>query len=79
MKHEHLDNVDIGAYQAYDETDETRSRLDICNTCEEYNKTTRTCAQCSCFMPLKVLMPFVKCPLGKWEMMGDDKRPLYEK
>jgi len=43
-----------------------KPRLEICKSCEHYNHTYRVCKECHCIMPVKVILPFVKCPVGKW-------------
>ena len=42
-------------------------KLNICLTCEEFNTETKKCKQCGCYMPLKTLVPGMKCQLNKWE------------
>lgn len=42
------------------------NRLSICNACDKYNKDTKRCLMCGCFMEVKVFLPDVKCPLKKW-------------
>lgn len=42
------------------------SRLAICETCDRFNKDSRTCQQCGCFMPLKTVMANMACPIDKW-------------
>ena len=41
-------------------------RLGVCSGCPSLIKDTLTCQQCGCNMKLKVLVPLMKCPLGKW-------------
>jgi len=41
-------------------------RLSICETCEHFRKTSRTCRKCGCFMKLKTTLAKSKCPVGKW-------------
>ena len=48
------------------ETPESKSRMDICNDCDRLMKPVKICKECHCFMPAKVLIPIVECPLGKW-------------
>jgi hypothetical protein len=45
----------------------TAQRLEICSTCEFYEKATDRCKQCGCFMKFKARLKKVKCPVGKWE------------
>ena len=40
-------------------------RIATCRSCPELSKIN-TCAQCGCFMPVKVRFKWMKCPLGKW-------------
>jgi uncharacterized RmlC-like cupin family protein len=48
------------------ETPESRSRMDICNACDQLMKPVKICKECYCFMPAKTLIPISECPLGKW-------------
>jgi hypothetical protein len=41
-------------------------RLGICTSCEQLEKNTLKCYECGCNMKIKVLVPLMKCPLGKW-------------
>ena len=41
-------------------------RLGICTGCDEFEKEKLICNQCGCDMKIKVLVPLMKCPLGKW-------------
>ncbi len=41
-------------------------RLAICESCDRYT-SKKTCEICQCFMPLKVSMSNVKCPIDKWQ------------
>lgn len=41
-------------------------RFDICKECPELSQNTKQCKQCGCFMKIKVAIPFMSCPLGKW-------------
>lgn len=40
-------------------------RYKICKSCDQLNKI-KFCKQCGCFMPLKVKIAVVECPLNKW-------------
>ena len=42
-----------------------KQRYDICKECPELSKL-KFCGQCGCFMPLKVRIGSVSCPLKKW-------------
>lgn len=60
-------------------------RLDICKTCELYDKDTDRCSACGCFISDGFLTPgkarvienkeaISDCPLGKWSVLGTDVR-----
>jgi hypothetical protein len=48
----------------------SKERLEICKKCEFYVESTTQCSKCGCFMKIKTLLPFSKCPIDKW---GKDK------
>jgi len=50
---------------------EQKQRLDICNQCENYNLNTNICNICSCYMPIKCRVIWLKCPIGKWDRAKD--------
>lgn len=39
-------------------------RKEICKNCS--NLIDKRCELCGCYMPLKVINPFSKCPINKW-------------
>lgn len=41
-------------------------RLDICNSCDNFNKTIKICKQCGCYMPAKSMFASANCPEDKW-------------
>jgi len=47
---------------------EAVNKMKICIQCENFNQATKQCKLCGCFMPAKVLVPFMKCPADppKW-------------
>jgi hypothetical protein len=47
--------------------DISKSRLDICNSCKEFIKSTTQCKKCGCFMKVKTRLSHSKCPLNKWK------------
>ena len=50
------------------QSDESKRRLDICNSCEhniEY-MNTRVCDQCYCIIKSKVSVESEKCLMNKW-------------
>lgn len=52
------------------ETELSKHRYSICQSCERFNASLKICKECNCFMPLKVRIPItlhkIKCPIGKW-------------
>ena len=44
---------------------EAKARYDICRECDSLS-IIRLCKECGCFMPLKVRIKSVTCPLKKW-------------
>lgn len=42
------------------------SRLVICNDCENFNKSIKTCKLCGCYMPAKSVFAGSECPDKKW-------------
>lgn len=48
--------------------EETREkRFSICKSCDKFNKGTKTCQVCGCFMPAKTKFARASCPINKWE------------
>ena len=45
----------------------SQQRYNICKSCNEFRKITRTCKVCNCFMFLKTKLISSECPLGKWK------------
>ena len=41
-------------------------RLAICEACDRYTKK-KTCEICQCYLPLKVTMANMACPIDKWK------------
>lgn len=41
-------------------------RYSICKSCEYFDKNSKNCKKCSCFMPMKTLFVVATCPLEKW-------------
>jgi hypothetical protein len=46
--------------------EESRVRLDICNSCEHFISLTTQCKKCGCIMQAKTRLPNAVCPVGKW-------------
>lgn len=52
---------------AYKETPESKARVSICEQCNEhFNRKTRTCNLCGCFVDRKALIPTQHCDINKW-------------
>lgn len=49
-----------------DETEESKTRMEICNACDKLMQPVKICKECYCFMPAKTLIPISTCPIGKW-------------
>ena len=47
-------------------SEEKYKRLSICQECDSFKLTTKQCNECGCFMEVKVRIPGMKCPIGKW-------------
>lgn len=47
-------------------SENSSERYKICEACDRFNSTLKICKECGCFMPAKVMIPIVSCPLGKW-------------
>jgi hypothetical protein len=43
-------------------------RREICNSCDHLKKYVgvRMCGKCGCSIWGKTMIPFAKCPIGKW-------------
>ena len=48
------------------EREEAQKRFDHCKECDQIKLPLYQCAQCGCFMKIKVKMKYSKCPLNKW-------------
>lgn len=46
-------------------------RYAICLECEEFRRWAKQCRVCKCIMPIKVRIPSMACPLGKWLPVED--------
>lgn len=54
-----------------------KERLDICRSCEHYERRVSTCKQCGCFMLFKCKIANLRCPIDKWKEVyaTDDYEP----
>lgn len=50
-----------------------KQRLEICSTCDKFNKDDTRCNECGCFMLVKTILPFSDCPLNKWRPYNEEK------
>ena len=41
-------------------------RIEICKSCEFFDKSFKRCKDCGCFLITKARLPGAKCPQGKW-------------
>jgi hypothetical protein len=55
--------------------EEKQARLDICNSCEFFNKDNNRCGKCGCMMQIKTGWASSSCPLNppKWGRGADVK------
>ena len=44
-----------------------KRRYKTCKECPEFNNIVKVCTECYCFMPAKVLIKEINCPLGRWK------------
>ena len=58
--------VKFGGYDALVNDAEAFFRLEECLRCPKFVKGTRQCAECTCFVDLKILVASEECPLGRW-------------
>ena len=38
----------------------------FCLECDRFQRFIKRCKECGCFMPLKVNVPGLHCPIDKW-------------
>lgn len=50
--------------------EQAQQRYDICKTCTSFVALTTQCAECGCFMKLKVKIRESSCPLNKWDQLN---------
>ena len=43
-----------------------QKRLDTCNDCSQFNKESKRCYLCGCFMEQKIKFTVSTCPASKW-------------
>lgn len=52
------------------EDDVREERYNICKSCEKFT-IVKTCTECNCVMPVKVVWADSECPLGKWSKVTE--------
>ena len=45
---------------------EAEKRLEICKSCEFFEKNAQRCSKCGCYMAVKTYLKAEHCPVGKW-------------
>jgi len=53
-----------------------KERYSICKECESFSNVVKVCGECYCFMPAKVLIRSVSCPVGKWDAIYEQENNL---
>ena len=48
-----------------------KDRYAICKECEAFSNIVKVCGECYCFMPAKVLLKDMACPVGKWAAIDE--------
>jgi hypothetical protein len=48
-------------------TPRTEERIETCIGCDSYDRVSRMCARCGCFMPIKWRIGVATCPDDKWK------------
>lgn len=48
------------------EDDELKSRLIICDPCENLDRDNSACKKCGCRITYKARLKKAKCPIGRW-------------
>lgn len=46
--------------------EESDKRYAICESCDSLN-SSKICGECGCYMPFKVRLAWLDCPLKKWD------------
>ena len=44
-----------------------KQRIQTCTLCPKYDENFNRCKECGCFLLLKAVLTFTKCPLNKWD------------
>ena len=46
--------------------EEAKARYDVCNGCQYFTHSMKTCQLCGCFMPAKTKLRQASCPNNMW-------------
>lgn len=46
--------------------EEIEERLNLCKACDNFTEK-QFCKICGCYMPIKVTVRRMECPIGKWK------------
>ena len=52
--------------------EKAEARYVICITCPFFQKMTKQCLKCGCFMAAKTKLDLATCPIGKWGKYPED-------
>lgn len=63
---EHQDKINKEHEAKVYEVDYAAERYNVCKVCPHFITKIMVCKQCMCFMPVKVMLPFVSCPINAW-------------
>lgn len=66
---EHQEKIDKEQEDAVYSIPFAKERYEICKQCDFFISSLRICKQCCCFMPVKVQIQGVTCPINKWGMV----------
>lgn len=48
------------------DSNQSQQRIEICQTCTDYDCVNERCNLCHCYMQFKTQLKHSKCPIGKW-------------
>ncbi len=56
----------IGSDNIFVDSTVQNKRMDLCRSCEYYNKSSNRCQQCGCWMIQKIKFKVSTCPIERW-------------
>ena len=65
QKQKELAEQEIPA-QWFADSEVSKARFTICQSCDNFNSLTTLCKECNCFMLVKTKLQSVMCPIHKW-------------